>query len=309
MELSVFIGVFLKNKKKYCCSSYGRIKSLTSPSGEPLKEATPGMPVIVVGCKDHSPSPGELLITVADEKLARRISENRIFIASKIGEEDDDEDEDADKDNDDEKALNVVIKADLEGSVEALMGALEALPQDEVRLRFVRTAVGEVSPADVELAKDAGALLVGFNVAVPARVKKLVENLEVELVECDIIYTVLERAKALIEELVDPQEVTTVIGEAEVLQCYPITIGSTKLVVGGSRMKSGALKISDSVRVMRGSETVFDGKLADIRKEKVSVKEVQKNMECGILMQGFNEFKPGDLIQSLSITLEKKKIW
>ncbi len=298
----------LKNKKKIFCSSYGRIKSLTSPAGEPLKEATPGMPVIVVGCKDHSPSPGELLITVADEKLARRISENRIFIGSKIG-EDDDEDEDADKDSDDEKALNVVIKADLEGSVEALMGALEALPQDEVRLRFVRTAVGEVSPADVELAKDAGALLVGFNVAVPARVKKLVENLEVELVECDIIYTVLERAKALIEDLVDPQEVTTVIGEAEVLQCFPIRIGSSNLVVGGSRMRSGALKISDSVRVMRGSETVFEGKLADIRKEKVSVKDVQKNMECGILMQGFNEFKPGDLIQALSITLEKKKIW
>ncbi len=269
---------------------------------------------MVVGCKDQAPSPGELIITVADEKLARKIAENRAFVADKIGEDDTDGDHDDDDgenelEKGDEKALNVIIKADVEGSVEALVGALENLPQEEVRLRFVRTAVGEVSPADVELAKDADAMLVGFNVAVPARVKKLVESLEVELVESDIIYSVLERAKVLIEELVDPEEVTTVSGEAEVLQCFPISIASTPLVVGGSRVRSGVIKASDAVRVVRAGATIFEGKLADVRREKLSVKEVQKNMECGFRVEGFNEFKPGDMIQALTVTMQKKKLW
>lgn len=128
---------------------------MTSPSGEPLKEAPPSTPVVLVGCKDHAPAPGDLVITVADEKLARKIAENRAFIADKIGEEDEDEAENAEGEDEEEEglSLNVIVKADVEGSVEALVGALENLPQDLVRLRFVRTAVGEVSPADVELAK------------------------------------------------------------------------------------------------------------------------------------------------------------
>jgi len=178
-----------------------------------------------------------------------------------------------------------------------------------VALRFVRAAVGEVSPADVELAKDAQALLVGFNVGVPARVKHLAESLEVELVESDIIYRVLERAKTLIEEMVDPEEVTTVTGEAEVLQCFPISIASVPLVVGGSRMRSGTIRLSDPVRVVRSGSTLFEGRLADLRREKLAVKEVQKNMECGLRVDGFNEFKPGDMIQALTVTMQKRKLW
>ncbi len=301
--------------------AHGRIKSLTTPAGQQLKEALPSTPVIVVGCRDDPPSPGDLMITVSDEKLARKISENRIFMASKKNgendaeEEDEDEEEDDDEDGSkrngerDEKALNIIIKADLEGSLEAIEHAFLALPQKEVKLRFVRTGVGEVSPADVELASDSGAMMVAFNVSVPSRVQKLAETLEVELVESDIIYRVLEASKSRIEDLLEPVPVTTVTGEAEVLQCFPIQIAGESFVVGGSRVRSGKVKGSDTVRVMRNGQKLFEGSLADLKREKTVAKEVHKNMECGIRLEGFNDFKPGDKIEALDIKMEKRKLF
>ncbi len=301
--------------------AHGRIKSLTTPAGESVREAPPSTPVVVVGCKEQPPSPGDLFITVEDEKLARRIAENRAFNASKAErpaaeeEEEDDEGDEAEEgaeegeDKGEEKALNLIIKADLEGSVEALEGALAGLEQSEVALQFVRSGVGEVTPADVELAQDAEALIVAFNVAVPSRVRKLAESHEIEIVESQIIYAVLDRCKAVIEDMLDPVPVTTVSGEAEVLQCFPVLVGGQPCVVGGSRMRAGTIKGSDRVRVVRNRATVFEGELADLRREKASAKEVHKNMECGIRLEGFNDFRPGDKIEALTVKMEKRKLW
>jgi translation initiation factor IF-2 len=293
--------------------AHGRIKSLTTPAGEQLREALPSTPVMVVGCRDQPPSPGDVFITVEDEKLARKISENRTFLASKTEKPEEEEDEEDEEENGEEeaeeKSLNLILKADLEGSVEALEGALAGLQQSEVELLFVRSGVGEVTTADVELAQDADALIVAFNVAVPAKVRKLAESLETEIVESKIIYAVLDRCKAAIEDMLDPIPVTTVSGEAEVLQCFPVLIGGQPCVVGGSRMRAGTVKISDKVRVVRGAATVFEGVLADLRREKNSAKEVHKNMECGIRLEGFNDFRPGDKIEALTVKMEKKKLW
>jgi translation initiation factor IF-2 len=103
--------------------------------------------------------------------------------------------------------------------------------------------------------------------------------------------------------------VTTVSGEAEVLQCFPIRVGGQPCVVGGSRMRAGTVKSSDRVRVVRNGQTVFEGVLADLKREKTAVKEVHKNMECGIRLEGFNELRPGDRIEALTVKMEKKKLW
>lgn len=309
-------------------TSFGRIKSLATPSGRPLKEALPSFPVILGGCKSSDPpNPGDMLITVEDEKLARKIAENRAFVADKglmnaeedkYEEEEEDEDNEEDgQDGDDEqegapagkKSLNVILKADVEGSVQALKGSLEGLPQDAVKMRFVRAGLGELSVADIELAKDSDAVLICFNVGVPAKAKKLAESLEVQIVESNIIYSILDHAKERIEELVDPVRVMHVVGEAEVLQCFPLRRGSSQVVVGGSRVRSGTIKSSDAVRVVRQGQTLFEGPIEELRKEKAVVKEVKTNMECGILVEGFDGFKPGDIIQSLQSKMEKKKLF
>ena len=307
-------------------TAHGRVKSMASPAGQTFREATPGTPVVITGLSGM-PSPGDVAIVVADDRLARKIAENRAFMADKRGTRDGEADGEAaidgassaNVDGDGEgvlgdqegisgKVLNILIKADVEGTVEALRGSLEGLPQSQVALRFVRCALGEVSAADVELAASANAMLVAFNVRVAGPVRKLANTRELELLESDIIYSVLDRAKGLIENLLDPQLVTSVVGQAEVLQCFPLRVAGSTVMAAGMRVQDGHIRVGDSVRVLRNNTQLFEGRIKELKVEKKNAKEVVKNMECGVRLEGFDEFKPGDVVHSIQSKMQKPKI-
>ena len=165
-----------------------------------------------------------------------------------------------------------------------------------------------MSEADVELAKDADAMLVAFNVKVSAGVKKLAEALEVGLVESDVIYSVLDAGRERLEQLLEPELVTRVVGEAEVLQCFPLRVQGTTVVAAGLRVQRGHIRIGDPVRVMRQGQQLHQGRIKELKREKKATKEVLTGMECGLRLDDFDDYKPGDEIHSIQEKLEKRTL-
>ena len=273
----------------------GRSKQLKDDQGNLLKQATPGQPVQLVGF-DELPEVGDTFYVVKNEKTAKSIisqrkQENQQAKTPQLSVEDLLEKVHGDKS---EKELNLIVKSDVSGSLEALKQALEAIKGEKVSLKIIHAGTGAVTESDVLLASTVSAYILGFNVRPDNKAQKMAQSRTVEIRTYSIIYELLDDVKNLMLGLLTPESVDEDQGYAEVKEIFNISKLGT---IAGCQVAEGLVQRNNFVRVVRDGKIVFTGKLKDLRRFKDTVKEVKQGFECGILLENFNDIKPQDRLE------------
>ncbi|MCL8212867.1 translation initiation factor IF-2 [Mesoplasma whartonense] len=278
--------------------TYGTIKDLRDDQNKSVSQAEPSMPVLVIGLNDV-PLPGDKFLVLNDEKTARQIATaqadrqareaeqtSKIVTLDKIKTQIEEEGL---------KNLNIIIKADTQGSVEALKQVLNKLEIPGVKIEVIRASVGAITSTDVSLAQTANAILYGFNVRPSAEVRRVVEERGVDLRLHNVIYKVVEELEQAAKGLLDPEMVEKVQGQAEVRVLFKHSAVGT---IAGCYVVDGVIKRKDKVRVLRNGVVIYDGEIAGLKHEKDDIKEAKTSSECGITIKNFNDLKNGDIIES-----------
>ena len=279
-------------------STIGRIRSMTNDKGKKVKSAGPSTPVEVMGLTEV-PQAGDIFYEVKDEKMAKHLIERRkrqereksinamqavtldnLFSQMEKG---------------NLKQLNLIVKADVQGSVEALKQSLEKLSNDEVRVKVIHSAAGAVTESDVTLAKVSNAIIIAFNVRPVATAKQEAEKDDVEIKQYSVIYHALDDVEAAMKGMLDPKFEEEVIGTAEVRQVFKISNVGT---IAGCMVLSGKIERNAGVRVIRDDVVIHEGKLISLKRFKDDVKEVAKDYECGIQIEKYNDLKESDIIEA-----------
>jgi translation initiation factor IF-2 len=283
-----------------CGANWGRVRALFSDRGEPLKEAPPSTPVEVLGWSGL-PMAGDLLAVTKSDEEARAIASRRSQIQREYElrqrrptlaslQEKIQRGETAE--------LRIILKGDVAGSVEALRETLERLSTEKVSVRIVHAGVGNITESDVNLAVASEAIILGFNVRTEARAKALAETNHVEIRYHEVIYELVDDVRQAMAGKLQPQKVEKILGEAEVRQVFYISkVGH----VAGCVVTEGVVTRNSRARVLRDSETVFDGKIRSLKRFKEDVKEVAAGFECGISLEGFDDFKAQDKIVAYEV--------
>jgi translation initiation factor IF-2 len=288
-------------------TAFGRIRAMVDDKGRLLKKASPSMPVEIQGLSEV-PQAGEQFYVIADDKLARqiasarsaekRVEENKL--TAKVSLEDLFE-----RIKDGEvKELNIIIKADVQGSVEALKQSLLRLSTGEVRVNPIHGGVGAITETDVMLAAASNAIIIGFNVRPDSNTKTTAEIQGVDIRLYRVIYDAIEDVKAAMTGLLNPDYKEVVLGKAEVRQVFKVPkIGS----VAGCYVLENKITRSAKVRVIRDGIVVHEGNIDSLRRFKDDVKEVAEGYECGIGIERFNDIKEGDIIEAFIIEEVKRE--
>ena len=280
----------------------GKVRALISHTGAKVQEAGPSIPVEVNGLPGV-PSAGDVFQVVKDERVAREIAEDRarkqraaeLAGAGKVSLDD----LFAKIQEGSVKELSLVIKADVQGSSEALAAAIEKLPTDMVKLKVIHNGVGGITESDVLLAAASNAIIIGFNIRPEPKASALAEKERVDVRLYTIIYDALNDIKAAMEGLLEPTLKERVLGRAEVRQVFTVSKAGT---IAGSYVIDGTItRASAGVRVIRDNVVVYQGKLGSLRRFKDDVREVQQGYECGIGVENFNDVKTGDIIEAYAI--------
>ncbi|CBK43801.1 Translation initiation factor IF-2 [Nitrospira defluvii] len=277
----------------------GRVRALITDTGSKATEAGPSVPVEVIGLPGV-PSAGDLFTIVKDERVAREIAQERAMkqraadLAGPAKVSLDDLFAKIQEGN--VKELPIVIKADVQGSAEALAAAVEKMPAGAVKLRVMHTGVGGITETDVLLAAASKAIVIGFNIRPEPKAAALAEREGVDVRLYSIIYDALNDIRAAMEGLLEPTLKERVLGRAEVRQMF--TIPKAGLVAGCYVVDGVISRASVGVRVLRDSVVVYEGKLGSLRRFKDDVREVQQGYECGITVENFNDLKAGDIIEA-----------
>ncbi len=283
-------------------SCSGKVRALVNHLGTKVQEAGPSIPVEVNGLP-NVPSAGDVFQVVKDERIAREIAEDRarkqraaeLAGAGKVSLED----LFAKIQEGSVKELALVIKADVQGSSEALATGLEKMPTETVKLRVIHNGVGGITESDVLLAAASNAIIIGFNIRPEPKAAALAEQEGVDVRLYTIIYDAMNDIKAAMEGLLEPTLKERTLGRAEVRQVFTVSKAGT---VAGSYVLDGTItRASAGVRVIRDSVVVYQGKLASLRRFKDDVREVQQGYECGISIENFNDVKAGDVIEAYAI--------
>ena len=277
-------------------SAYGKIRTLKNDKGEEITSAYPSQPVEITGL-NKTPSAGEKFMAFETEKQARSIGEAREEEAKLNHNKQNSltlEDVFA-KIQDGVKEVNVIIKADVNGSAEAVKSSLEKIEVDGVRVKVIRSSVGAITESDVVLANASNAILIGFNIRPNNSIKDYAKENGVEIRLYDIIYKAVEEMEAAMKGMLDPEYEEKVLGNAEVRQLFKFSKVGT---IAGSYVLDGIIKNGAQARVIRDSVVIYDGTIGSIQREKDSVKEVKKGLECGITINSFNDIKEGDIIEA-----------
>ena len=278
-------------------SSIGRIRAMKDDKGRSVKAAGPSTPVEIMGLTEV-PEAGDTFYEVKNEKMAKHLIERRkrqarekaINSASKVT-----LDNLFSKMEEGElKVLNLIVKADVQGSVEAVKQSLEKLENEEVKVKVIHAAVGGVNQSDVTLAKVSNAIIIAFNVRPDNMAKEMAEKEEVEIKQYSIIYQAIEDVESAMKGMLDPKYEEKVIGNAEVRQTFKISNVGT---IAGAYVLNGKVERNAGVRVIRDNVVIHDGHLATLRRFKDDVKEVTKGFECGIQIENYNDIKEGDIIE------------
>ncbi len=284
-----------------CGLTYGKVRAMFDSYGNRIKEATPSTPVEILGFEEL-PSAGDDFIVMDDEEKARRIAEYRqrkarqaeaaqiakislenIFEKLKEGEL---------------KELKIVLKADTQGTLEALKSSLEKLSTEKVKVSVIRAGIGAITESDVMLASASDAIVIGFNVKPSSQAKELAKNEGVDVRFYDVIYHVLEDIKKAMTGLLEPKFEEVITGLAEVRATFKIPkVG----IVAGCYVKEGVINRNSQVRVIRDGVVIYTGKIASLKRFKEDVKEVPSGYECGIKIENFNDVKEGDLIEAFEV--------
>jgi translation initiation factor IF-2 len=287
-----------------CGIHHGRVRAMFNDKGEKIKIAGPSMPVEIQGLSGV-PDAGNEFTVLSDDKKAREISEYRqrksreteLAKSSKVSLENVFE-----KLQEQElKELNIVLKVDVQGSVEALLEALNKLSTQEIRVNFVRTGIGAITESDVLLASASDAIIIGFNVKPSPQAKILAEQEHVDIRFYDVIYHAIEEIKSAMAGLLEPVYKEKTMGRAEVRDVFRITKVGT---VAGSYVLEGLIPRNAKARLLRDNIVVYNGKIASLRRFKEDIKEVRAGYECGIGLESFNDIKKGDIIEAFVMEKE-----
>lgn len=279
-------------------SSIGRIRAMKNYKGQKVKKAGPSMPVEVMGLTEV-PVAGETFYEVKDEKMAKHLIERRkrqereksINNVSKVTLDNLFSQMEEGK----LKQLNLIIKADVQGTVEAVKQSLEKLSNEEVRVKVIHSAVGAVTESDVTLANVSNAIIIAFNVRPVPTAKAEAEKDDVEIKQYSIIYQAIEDVETAMKGMLDPKYVERIIGTAEIRQTFRISSVGT---IGGAFVLTGKIERNAGVRVIRDEVVIYEGKLASLKRFKDDAKEVNKGFECGMQIENYNDIKEGDIIEA-----------
>lgn len=277
--------------------AYGKIRTLRNDKGEEITEALPSTPVEITGVNE-TPTAGDKFMAFESEKQARSIGEQRKSQAKQnenISKNTISLDDLFSKINEGLKEINVIIKADVNGSSEAVKNSLEKLDVEGVKVNVIRSTVGAITEGDIVLAKASNAIIIGFNIRPNNSIKDYAKENGVELRLYDIIYKVVEDIESAMKGMLDPIFEEQIIGTAEVRQLFKFSKVGT---IAGSYITDGIIKRDAKARIIRDSVTIFDGNINSIQREKDTVKEVKKGLECGITIENFNDIKVGDIVEA-----------
>ncbi len=279
-------------------TSYGRVRKMTNDKGMEIKKAEPSCPVEIIGLNDV-PRAGDVFMAYDNYKKAQEIASHRLEkqiekernatsamsledLAKKI-------------DEGDVKEINVLIKADVQGSAEALKASMERLEVDTVRVNVIRSTVGTITESDILLASASNAIIYGFNIRPSAAIRKKAEEEGIEIRLHNIIYKALEELESAMKGLLAPVYEEVVIGQAEVRQIYKVSKVGT---IAGCKVVDGHIKRDCKVRLIREGIVIYDGKLGSLRRFENDVKEVQNGFECGMTIENYNDIKVDDIIEA-----------
>jgi translation initiation factor IF-2 len=300
-------GTLYKGDVALAGQEYGRVRALLDESGKPVKEAGPSTPVEVLGLSG-TPSAGDEVVVVADERKAREVALFRQgkFRDVKLARQQKAKLESmfSQMEEGEVSVLNLVIKADVQGSVEALSESLTKLSTEEVRVKIVAGGVGGINESDVNLAVASEAVVIGFNVRADAAAKRLIEEESVDLHYYSVIYDVIEEIKQAMSGMLAPEFKEQIIGLAEVRDVFR----SPKLgAIAGCMVVEGVIKRNNPIRVLRDNVVIYEGELESLRRFKDDVQEVRAGTECGIGVKNYNDVKSGDQIEVFEqIKVERK---
>ena len=279
-------------------TSYGRVRKMTNDKGMEIKKAEPSCPVEIIGLNDV-PRAGDVFMAYDNYKKAQEIASHRLEkqiekernatsamsledLAKKI-------------DEGDVKEINVLIKADVQGSAEALKASMERLEVDTVRVNVIRSTVGTITESDILLASASNAIIYGFNIRPSAAIRKKAEEEGIEIRLHNIIYKALEELESAMKGMLAPVYEEVVIGQAEVRQIYKVSKVGT---IAGCKVVDGHIKRDCKVRLIREGIVIYDGKLGSLRRFENDVKEVQNGFECGMTIENYNDIKVDDIIEA-----------
>ena len=277
-------------------ASYGRVKALFDDLGKPLQSVLPGCPAEVLGF-GSVPEAGDQLVVATNEREGRSKAEessksrnpqsgqNRALTLEEVVNQ---------TDTDEIKELNLVVKADVQGSVEAVRGALEKLVDEDVKVRILHTGSGAVTESDILLASASEAIVISFSIGSEPSAERLADRMGVEIRHYNIIYQLIDDVEKALHGMLDPVYTEVIVGRAEIREVFE---GRRGTQIAGCRVIEGRMIRSGDVRVMREGQNVEDGVINSLRHFREEVNEMNAGTECGIVIQGFNDFKEGDILE------------
>ena len=278
--------------------AYGRVRAMVNDLGRRIKEAGPATPVEITGMNEV-PQAGDRFVVFADEKTARQVGESRAMSAIQASRS---EKQRVTLDNlfeqmsqGDVKELNVIVKADVQGTVEAMAASLMKIDVEGVNVKIIHTGAGAITESDISLAAASNAIVIGFNVRPDVNAKRAADEEGVEIRLHRIIYKVIEEIEAAMKGMLDPEFEEKIIGQAEVRQTIKVSKVGT---IAGSYITEGKFTRDSGVRVIREGIVVFEGELDSLKRFKDDAKEVAKGYECGITIKNYNDIKEGDILEA-----------
>lgn len=279
-------------------NTFGRVRAMVNDLGRRVKEAGPSTPVEITGLNDV-PQAGDRFVVFDDEKTARQIGEARasqalqaqrsantrvslenLFEHMKQGEM---------------KDLNIIIKADVQGSAEALAASLQKINVEGVNIKIIHSAVGAINESDISLAAASNAIVIGFNVRPDNNAKRVAETEDVDIRLHRIIYKAIEEIEAAMKGMLDPEFEEKIIGQAEVRQTFKVSKVGT---IAGCYVIDGKITRDSGLRIIRDGVVIFEGEIDDLKRFKDDVKEVSQGYECGITIKNYNDVKEGDILEA-----------
>jgi translation initiation factor IF-2 len=288
----------LKISDSFVCGlQAGRARAMINDIGETVFEASPSSPVEVLGFSGV-PQVGDTFVVVEDDRKARQISamrqekqrtqelsrSSRMDLASFINKIKDGE----------EQLLNIILKGDVQGSVQAITEALENLSTSQIKLKVIHGAVGAITETDVLLASSSNAVIIGFGIRPEPKAAALAEREKIEIKLFTIIYELIDNVQDLMKGILKPTYEEVILGRAEVRETFHISKIGT---IAGSYVQEGTIPRGSKVRLLRDNVVVYEGKISTLKRFKNDVKEVQNGYECGIKIENFNDIKQGDIIE------------
>src|SRR5881409_4227647 len=280
-------------------TTFGKVRAMVDDKGKNIGRAEPSRTVEILGLPEV-PEAGDVMRVVGDEKAARSLvarnarergagpaaerpaTLDEMFAQVKEGKS---------------KELKVVLKADVQGSLEAIKGALAKVPQPEVALSIIHDAVGDIQESDLTLAAASNAVVIGFNTKMEAPARRVAESTKVDVRQYKVIYELLDDVQKALTGMLEPEMVESLLGHAEVLQIFT----SGKTTIAGSRVVDGVIRRSVKARLIRATAPVWEGSIGSLRRLKDDVREVNAGLECGIVLDGTNDVQVGDVIEAFVV--------